>query len=199
VKDPKRKDPVPLAVHVMLDCSGSMQHRHKLAVKAANAFIAGLAQSLVPASITMSRYNNSLSVMIDNALIYDLPVVTEETYRITGGTSTYYCTHEAIKHLDEIAADTKIVVIFTDGMSNAAGREDAIKAIRQKQGEGWLFMFVAMTPKERGHIEEMERLARAMLIEKGHLVVIRPEQLVETLTKAALCCLDFKGTGKAKL
>jgi uncharacterized protein with von Willebrand factor type A (vWA) domain len=192
------KTKVPLAVHILLDSSGSMANNKGRALKAMNAFLDQLALSIIPASVSISRFAVSASAMIENALTYDLPRLTDEQYETMGGTNIFRAMAFAIGKLKAVDAETKIAIILTDGISDGSPSQ-CVSDMEEMKKQGWLFLFLGM---QRHHGDplrrELEQGAKSLKIEPEHMIVVPFDKLEDTMTKAALMCLDFTGTGQTK-
>lgn len=204
------EDEVPLAVHILLDCSGSMINNKDRAVEAMNAFLEQLAMSITPAMVTMSRFNTFLAEppMIEDAAIYDLPRLTPEKYLIAGGTNIFRSTMKGIAVTQRAKARTKIMVVLTDGLSDPTLKAECRREIVAMQKQGWLFLFLGMTMQvKEGHYtqtdvnrltEQMKATAASMAILPEHRVTVPFEGLSEAMREAAMMCLEFQGTGETK-
>lgn len=203
------KETVPLAVHVLLDCSGSMDTNRNRAVDAMNAFLEQLALSLTPAMVTMSRFNTHLREppMIENEAIYNLPKLSRERYVIRGGTDIYRSVLSAIALTKKANATTKVMVVLTDGLSDTHYQAECRRRVEAMQGEGWLFLFLGMViEKGLGLTEaDIRRLSRQMLdtaknlgVKPEHRITVPFAGLAEAMQEAAVMCLEFQGTGTTK-
>lgn len=186
MKTPK----VPLAVHLLMDNSGSMRYYHAEAVKASNTYLAHLATSLTPAVVSLSTFNSFVKDIVKTAPVYDLPRITMEQYKICGGTAINRAALHGIEALDMVDAEAKVLVVMTDGETGDIFDADKVKTrLADRIGKGWLAIYLDISDAGT------KRQCKDMGIPTGAYVHLSPAKLEKALAMAAALTLDFHTLG----
>ena len=139
----------------ILDNSGSMAGMEKDTIGGFNAMIEKQREVVGEVYVSTVLFNNSSHVIHDRISIKRIEPMTEQQYRVGGGTALLDAIGGAIHHIgnvhkyarkEDVTAKT-IFLITTDGMENAShlySSEQVKKMIRrQEERYGWEFVFVA--------------------------------------------------------
>lgn len=134
-----------LYVHVLLDCSGSMQANKSVTTAAYNQYINSLPDDAV---ISLSMFaTGPMRHPIVNADKRHAKITVEQ-YEIFGGTALYDAIGSTIQMIDTQAKeyDRVAFVIQTDGQE-IDSKEVTLAQVRQmltdkQEGEGWLVVFL---------------------------------------------------------
>lgn len=133
-------------VHVLLDESGSMTSAANRVIRDYNRFLAGQ-QARRPMAVygltlfSSERYVNRYGQRV----ITSVPNLNSKSFRPAGRTPLYDAATRAINALAATNPQSQVIfVIDTDGddnASNTATRASLAKLIRQKENDGWKFIF----------------------------------------------------------
>ena len=139
----------------ILDNSGSMAGMEKDTIGGFNAMIEKQREVVGEVYVSTVLFNNSSRVIHDRISIKRIEPMSEQQYRVGGGTALLDAIGGAIHHIgnvhkyarkEDVPAKT-IFLITTDGMENASHQyssEQVKKMIRrQEERYGWEFIFVA--------------------------------------------------------
>ena len=139
----------------ILDNSGSMAGMEKDTTGGFNAMIEKQREVVGEVYVSTVLFNNSSHVIHDRISIKRIEPMTEQQYRVGGGTALLDAIGGAIHHIgnvhkyarkEDVPAKT-IFLITTDGMENASHQyssEQVKKMIkRQEERYGWEFVFGA--------------------------------------------------------
>lgn len=186
------KDKVSLAVHLVLDESGSMLRHHAATIKAVNTLLAKLALSLAPATVTVSVFGVRFATIIEKEPVYNLPTLTSEKYRPNGGTPTFRAAETAIADLDETDADFKVMIMLTDGDAGDMRRGPNVrKLVHERQAAGnWLFIYL-------GAKQDAQDMAEKLGVLPEHAIDYSIGMMEEAMDAAAEAALMFGSSGKA--
>jgi hypothetical protein len=137
-------------VNVVLDRSGSMQANRAETISGYNHYVDGLkADGKMKYTITLIQFDSpsegpELTVSYSDKPVGDVPALTDKTYEPRGWTPLYDAVGECIRRVE--AKDRAVLtVIITDGQENASRdfTQATIKdLIKQKESEGWKFVFL---------------------------------------------------------
>jgi uncharacterized protein YegL len=137
-----------LAVHIVLDSSGSMETMRNDAIGSFNDYVARLAEDEPSATVSLTTFGGAFT----NTVIRDAPATAVEpltihSYRTSGGTPLFDAIGEAVTLLDSSSAARKVMVIITDGEENTSHRytNAEIRAMLNDRQENarWLVLFLA--------------------------------------------------------
>ena len=139
----------------ILDRSGSMAGLEGDTIGGFNAMIEKQREVVGEVYVSTVLFNNSSHVIHDRISIKRIEPMTEQQYRVGGGTALLDAIGGAIHHIGNVhkyarKEDVPAKIIFlitTDGMENASHQyssEQVKKMIRrQEERYGWEFVFVA--------------------------------------------------------
>lgn len=139
-------------VNFVLDETGSMGVCRTATISGFNEYIQNLKTATGKVLFTLTKFNSTKVEVVYNAVPLDQVVpLTEETYVPNMLTPLYdaiaktiHATEAKIKSFSK-KAPAVLCVIMTDGMENASvesTREDIFKLIKDKEAEGWTFVFL---------------------------------------------------------
>lgn len=141
---------IGMLVSVLLDESGSMGHCRMQTLKSFNAYVEALTLSARPANVSASTFGCSWSrKILDRRPSYELPKLTAEQYRPSGGTPLCRTMGEEMKVMDGIDAEQKAMVVLTDGQDFGGAHWNCAriaKMIAERMAKGWLFILVGADP-----------------------------------------------------
>lgn len=164
-----------LAVHLLLDASGSMRDHIDSTRKAANEYIAGLATALVPVDVSVSQFRGMATPILSNRPSYDIPEITAERYKAAGGTCLYPSVKQALDMMDVVNAKHKALIILTDG-EDGMKEPATLKAVKKFRDAGHLVIFIGCTrnalceaqrlglPKENALVYDESRVSTVMSV-----------------------------------
>ena len=139
----------------ILDNSGSMAGMEKDTIGGFNAMIEKQREEDGEVYVSTVLFNNTSRVVHDRVSIKRIEPMTEQQYRVGGGTALLDAIGGAIHHIGNVhkyarkedVPSKTIFLITTDGMENASRQyesEQVKKMIkRQEERYGWEFVFVA--------------------------------------------------------
>lgn len=186
----------------ILDKSGSMAGYEGDTVGGFNSMIERQRNVDGKAYVSTVLFSNRSTVIHDRVDIREVKPMTEDDYRVGGGTALLDAIGSAIHHIGNVhkyarpedVPEHTIFVITTDGMENASYRfdSDTVKEQIKRQTEkyGWEFIFLA------ANIDAVEvagnigiRKERAVNFERDHQSVRRN---YEILGEAMSCMVSSK-------
>lgn len=178
-----------LAIHLLLDGSGSMRHHIVQTKAAANSFLSELGMALTPVLVSVSRFDCSVEPLVENALTYDVPQI-DGGYNAMGGTELPLAILYAIKQLDAVSAEHKVVVILTDGRDEGWQRAEVVKQVKERRAQGWLFIFLGCIP---------DALAEAVkvAIPRDNALMYAPSNVDAVMHTTVFKVFEFFAAGKA--
>ncbi len=146
---PAAEKPQETLVNVILDRSGSMSNGYLETISGYNVYIKDLKSDTANKySVSLTQFDQNqgpeLTITYKDMPVGQVPDLTTETYQPRGGTPLY----DAIgKCVDAVVPNGRsiLTVIITDGEENASEEytKDSVKAlIKQKESEGWKFVFL---------------------------------------------------------
>ncbi len=139
----------------ILDNSGSMAGMEKDTLGGFNAMIEKQREETGEVYVSTVLFNNTSRVIHDRVPIKRIEPLTEQQYRVGGGTALLDAIGGAIHHIGNVhkyarkedVPSKTIFLITTDGMENASRQYDSehVKKMikRQEERYGWEFIFVA--------------------------------------------------------
>lgn len=137
-------------VNVVLDRSGSMSSCKTSTISGYNEYLKGLkADTESNYSVTLIQFDSpgqspELTVSYTDKPLGDVPELSKKTYEPRGMTPLYDAIGECIRRV-EAKSRAVFTVIITDGMENASTeftQESIRKLIKEKEAEGWKFVFL---------------------------------------------------------
>lgn len=180
-----------LAVHVLLDESGSMRDWAMPTVTAYNGYINHLKGALQPPAMTLRMFCGRYRTMYQNLPIYDVPVMTGEEFNPNGGTPMIRAIVESISDLDSTEALLKVIVIITDGEDGSGMYESVRPKIVERLAKGWMVIFLGCNGAALA-------TAGLMGIPKECAMEYSLKKLEETMAAAAAATLRFGASGNLK-
>ena len=139
----------------ILDNSGSMAGMEKDTIGGFNAMIEKQREEDGEVYVSTVLFNSTSRVIHDRISIKRIEPMTEQQYRVGGGTALLDAIGGAIHHIGNVhkyarkedVPSKTIFLITTDGMENASRQYDSehVKKMikRQEERYGWEFVFVA--------------------------------------------------------
>lgn len=204
-KREKRETPATMdtAVHVLLDMSSSMMDMWAETIDATNAFVEGLTAASTPSYVTVTVFGHYTTEsgqlklgakdIMTNAPAYELPKITDEQYRPRGGTPLYQAIQRSIKTMETTSANSKVIIVLTDGEDSSGNPADQTKkAIAKFQKAGGLVLFLGCKQAIRYHWDTK------LGINKCHILHFSSRKPVLAAKEAAMATLMFKALGKAE-
>ncbi len=188
----KPKEEQGLAVHILLDCSGSMIGQREETVIAFNKYVEELATAITPATVTLVTFTYSSNMIIDAVPVFEMPHLVLKDYEPDGGTSLYDAIHERLRALETVNARHRALVILTDGQDG-----DSWVSLATVRGElarlrkaGWLILFLAANGEAMSEVAKLKMPAKTVLRYDTNVT--------DAMTAAAQATLRFGMTGNAK-
>lgn len=135
-----------IAIHMILDKSGSMDHLQSSVISGYNEYIKS--QKKLPGTCTfgLTMFDTQLDLKITGKDIGDVPDLDRNSYQPDGGTALYDAIGLTIKAVESLPkADKTLIVIYTDGEENSSREftHAAItKLIDEKKADGWEFAYL---------------------------------------------------------
>ena len=138
----------------ILDRSGSMSGLEKDTIGGYNSLMEKQKKEEGKTYVSTVLFSNESQVVHDRMDIKDVSPMTEEDYRVGGGTALLDAIGGAIHHIGNVhkyarpedVPENTLFVITTDGMENASHSYDCetVKRMieRQKEKYGWEFLFI---------------------------------------------------------
>ena len=127
----------------ILDRSGSMSGTEKHVIDSFNEFIASQREKNEKMKVTLVLFDNEYELVHDRVDLKEVPELTAETYYVRGMTALNDAVGRTINKLSN--KENAFVFIETDGMENASreySAENVRSLVKQKEKDGWEFMFV---------------------------------------------------------
>lgn len=137
-------------VNVVLDRSGSMESCRAGTISGYNEYLKGLKADKDSAySVSLVQFDSpnqgpELTVSYADKPLADVPDLDAKGYEPRGMTPLYDAVGECIRRVDS-KGRAVLTVIITDGMENASHeftQETVKKLIKEKESEGWKFVFL---------------------------------------------------------
>lgn len=143
----KSKDIPYLAVHMMIDKSGSMCENRDRVIKGFNDFLGALQGSIMPPTLSVDTFEHGCAELIKPKPVQDIKKMTERDYCPSGGTALWSSIREAIAKLDAIPGTKKVLVILTDGTEAWCASADRTAALVKDriENQGWTFIFIGVS------------------------------------------------------
>lgn len=132
-------------VSFILDETGSMDIIRDQTIEGFNEYLGTLKQKPKDVRFTLTQFNSSkVATVYSNAKLATVKELTRDTYRPYDMTPLYDAIGVTIKAIGE-DKENVIIVIQTDGGENASKEYThamILELIRQKQEDGWTFVFL---------------------------------------------------------
>lgn len=137
--------PTPLAVHIVLDASGSMSAVRTDTVGGFADYVSTLHRETPGAVVGLTTFNDNVRTEF-----IDRPVSTVEnidsSYHCGGWTALYDAIKAGIDALDSVTAETKALVIITDGQDNYSRANDKASIrdllLDRQENHNWLVTYL---------------------------------------------------------
>ncbi|GAF75898.1 unnamed protein product [marine sediment metagenome] len=133
-------------VNFILDESGSMYSRQKETVDGFNEYIQKLKKDKCKVSLTLTKFNDNVTVVFKNKSINDVKEMTSDDYKPDMCTALYDAIGITAQKLGKIKDNEKaLFIIITDGYENMSKEfklVDIKSLIKDKEKEGWTFTFL---------------------------------------------------------
>ena len=192
----------------IIDKSGSMAGYESDTVGGFNSMISRQREAGGKVYVSTVLFSNRSTVLHDRVDIIQVKPMTEDDYRVGGGTALIDAIGSAIRHIGNVhkyarpedVPESTVFIITTDGMENASYTfdSDTVKDLikRYTEEHGWEFIFLA------ANIDAVEtagnmgiRKERAMNFEATHEGVRAQYRM---MSDAVLCMRSDPNTFKSK-
>jgi len=134
-----------LLVSFILDETGSMETCKEATISGFNEYIETLKQRRGTIRMTLMKFDSTkMDIVYEDKAIGDIEPLNEDTYRPGAMTPLYDAIAKTIQDIPE-DRDNVLCIIMTDGLENASQeykREDIFKMIKEKEEQGWSFVFL---------------------------------------------------------
>lgn len=145
-KDDK-KTTTTLAVHVVLDRSGSMQSVKDDTIGAFNSYVETLAKETPNATLSLTLFDSQgIDTIYSDIPINSVTKLDGTTYQPRASTPLYDAIGKCATILTGTTADRKALVIITDGYENASREwnQNTVKALltEKQDKDGWLVIYL---------------------------------------------------------
>ena len=143
-------------VAILLDETGSMAGQEKRVVTGINEYINQLGSQLdgAPCKAALNLFDSERWREYFRGDLSDFPQMKLKDYRPGARTPLYDAIAKTISMVEADAGDSKVLVIIdTDGMENASvevTRDTIFKQIKDKEDEGWTFVFLGANMEQFG-------------------------------------------------
>lgn len=140
-------------VHFLLDETGSMQSKAEEAVNGYNKFLDDFKPKRgVEVRFSLTKFNSTHQALVHDAvLMKDAPRMTLDDFRPGSMTNLLDATANVIrgtqKKVEELKAESAMVISLTDGMENASRemtKENLNALIKEREADGWEFMYLGV-------------------------------------------------------
>lgn len=186
---------IGLAVHLLIDGSGSMRDVIDKAQQAANDFIETLTVASMPATVTVAVFQmGSVTTLVDAQPAYNLPKVTGLHAR--GGTPLCDAIGLAVNKLDDTDAAQKAIIVITDGMDEGSARFSKFEIqerVSDRRAKGWLLLFLGLGGVQ-GYGSPASHAPKLGFNPK-ETVACKLDRIKECMEIAALATLRYQGGG----
>jgi uncharacterized protein YegL len=137
-----------LAVHIVLDRSGSMNSIKPDVIGGFNQFIETLKTETPGALVSLTLFDSgSVDTIINNQPVESVEPLNDASYQPRGGTPLYDAITHCVSLLDGTTAQNKTVVIITDGEENSSrtATKTSVKTLLEDKQENarWQVQFIA--------------------------------------------------------
>lgn len=134
-----------MALHILLDGSGSMCEAIDATISGFNELILQLQQVIVPPIVTLASFGScKVTKLVDHQPAYMVPTLTNRMYFANGGTPLVAALDASVEQLDKTDARHKVIVVMTDGGDDHGYSNERMRAILEKrQADGWLVFYLA--------------------------------------------------------
>lgn len=136
-----------LAIHALIDRSGSMGGMEGQVIRALNDLVAALQTAFMPPYLAVDMFSTGPNqAIIEGRSVVDVPVLKAGDYYTLGGTATSTALCRAIAALEPVKATKKVVIVLTDGDDAEQGGGQHRKAkqlIAECRAKGWCFIVMA--------------------------------------------------------
>ena len=145
-------DNAPVHVSFLIDRSGSMQGLRRDVVDGFNDFVEDQRDGAGECSLTLVQFDSEdpCEVILDAVPLANVKPLTKAQYEPRAMTPLLDAVGGLIQRVDARldalnGKEDQVVVVFTDGLENASrewSREDLFDRIKERQGDGWSFVFL---------------------------------------------------------
>ena len=134
----EKKERVGLAVHVLIDRSGSMCGEEIITTQAYNEYIDQLKMAVQATSVSLSFFSSTFRNKYADVLSYDVPELKTRDWHVGGGTCTPDAIWAALDMLEAVNAEQRVLVVLTDGSgaSYAVSYEKAKGRVKKMVASG---------------------------------------------------------------
>jgi hypothetical protein len=133
-----------LLVSFILDETGSMLSCKEATISGFNEYIETLKQRRGTLRMTLTKFNSSrIEKTYEDKPIGEVEPLNADTYQPDDTTPLYDAIGQTIRGINN--RSNVLCIIMTDGLENASReykREDIFKMIKEKEDEGWSFVFL---------------------------------------------------------
>lgn len=186
----------------ILDMSGSMYEMTSDTIGGFNSVLAEHRENGKTVLISTVLFNTDYRLLHDRLPVNEVPNITENEYRASGGTALIDAIGSSIKHIEDVhkyirpedVPGRTIFMITTDGLENASHiySSDTVKQmITAKQENGWDFVFLA------ANIDAVET-AKEYGIKANNAVNYHNDSIGNALKFQAMTCFMKMAKSKPK-
>lgn len=137
----------------VIDRSGSMDSVKDDAIGGFNTFLEEQQKQPGNAVLTYVQFDNEYEIVHNQVDLEDVPELTESTYVPRGGTALNDAIGRTISEVASRNPNKVIMCILTDGQENSSQEfttEQVKEKIKEKEDEGWEFLFLSASPDAWG-------------------------------------------------
>lgn len=178
-----------VAVHLLLDESGSMLAHRPQTLQAFNALLDNLTMALCPITISLTVFGNRIQTVIDNVPNYEMPQLKKEDFKPNGGTPISSAAKIGLDSLKATGATRQILVIMTDG---SIGHFSHKQRVQNFERDGGLVLLLAADQ------ERPARVADLIGVQRAHSLEYTMANIETAMMKAAVAVHTFAGGGEVK-
>ena len=116
------QEPDGTLIIALLDESGSMAPQRRDIISGFNTFLAEQRDGPDPARLALIQFNTASRTVLEATILEDVPPLTDQVYKPSGGTALFDAVLDAIRLGDKgrRATDRLLVLIMTDGEENSS-------------------------------------------------------------------------------
>lgn len=184
-----------LAIHFVLDRSGSMAAVKGDTIGGFNNYVADVATAAPGSAMSLTTFGGNIDTVFADQPINDVDPLTEVNYSPGGWTPLYDAIGKAVEQLDKAKSKNKVLVILTDGEENASSTQtkDSIKAMLDERQDkhGWLVIYLGAN---QDAFEEGAKMGAS----RGSTMTYTTANMAQTMGAAAASTMRYAAGGSLK-
>jgi len=179
----------------IVDRSGSMETIKEDAIGGFNSFLDSQLMQAGRASFTLIQFDDIIDIVHSGESLFNIKPYTKDTYVPRGMTALYDAIGRGVAEASKRSEGRQVLVaILTDGYENSSHeytKGHIQSLIKQKQAEGWEFLFLAAGFSQF----DAEGMAHSIGIRSGNSIGFDRSSIRKVYGQATVASASYRSTG----